>query len=46
MTVVVLVLLAGAAFLGRRWLDERATSAQLRSEIAVLKRRIAARRED
>jgi hypothetical protein len=45
-TFVVLVLLAGAAFLGRSWLAERATTAQLRSEIAVLKRRIAARRED
>jgi hypothetical protein len=45
-TIVVLVLLAGAAFLGRRWFDERAANAQLRSEIAVLKRRIAARRED
>lgn len=46
MTIVAILLLLGAGFLGRRWLDERAQNAQLRSQIAVLKRRIATRRED
>lgn len=46
MTVVSIVLLVGAGFLGRRWLDARAENAQLRAQIAVLKRRIAKRHED
>jgi hypothetical protein len=41
--VVLIASLAGAGYLGHLWLGERATNALLRSEIAVLKRRLARR---
>ena len=39
-TVVIASLAAGALFLGKRWLDARAEVAELRTQVALLKRRL------
>jgi hypothetical protein len=39
-TAVIAGLSAGALYLGKRWLDARAEVAELRTQVALLKRRL------
>lgn len=45
MNAVAVLLVIAAAWLGHRWLGERAQNAQLRLQVDSLKRRLAQRRD-
>ena len=45
MTLFAALLLVLSLYVGNRWLDARAENARLRSQVAVLERRLARRRD-